>query len=106
MDVLGYLSLIISIAVTICVFKLNIFKKLKAFLYKLFWMDRFSGKRKLLIFYGKFTMYFYVFIIIFASIDILYNFYLLYIISIVLAIVIFPIMYWALMSFQKFMDGL
>ncbi|WP_288326991.1 hypothetical protein [uncultured Clostridium sp.] len=75
--------------------------KLKGFLRKIFWVDEFEGKRILLEFMSKFSMYLYIIMI---SLNLIFNILLFNLRGIILTLIgmiFFPIAYRIVMGFQR-----
>ena len=84
---------------------MSIMIKIKKFLNKLFWIDKFEGKSKLFTFIGKFFMYGYIVTIFLCLISLIFSFIVAQDLSLLgslpILIVIYPIMYRFVMGFQR-----
>lgn len=80
---------------------MNKLSKLRLFLRKLFWIDKFEGKNKFLAFGAKFFMYSYIVVITSFLISAILSFNLGNIISVCLVVIIYPVMYRIVMGFQR-----
>ncbi|EES47969.1 MULTISPECIES: hypothetical protein [Clostridium] len=81
-------------------------EKLKTFLHKLFWLDKFEGKSKILNFGAKFFMYCYIILI---PLNLLLNIISLDLENIIFGcflFIIYPIMYRIVMGFQRLIHGI
>lgn len=87
----------------------NILEKLKSLtplLHKIFWIDKFQGKDKLLFTAAKFFMYFYVIAIILSFLASVINLSFVGLIETVCVVIIIPIIYRIVMWMHKAMRGL
>lgn len=80
--------------------------KLKAILKKLFWVDKFEDKSKILTFGAKFFMYCYIILMPLYLILTIISLDLASIIFACLSFVIYPIMYRIVMGFQRLIHGI
>jgi amino acid permease len=87
----------------------NMLEKLKSLtplLHKIFWIDKFEGKDKLLFTVAKFFMYFYIIAIILSFLAAAINLSFEGIIATVVGVIIIPIVYRIVMWMHKAMRGL
>lgn len=81
---------------------MNLLAKIKMFLYKVFWIDKFEGKSKLFVYVGKFFMYSYIIFISFGLIQFIFSFDLNSLMFTCISILLYPIMYRIVIGIQRF----
>jgi len=100
---------LVSIVITYLILKNNRFLRLKLFLFKLFWIDKFQGKgmiRRFLLFGAWFFMIFYLFAFTMMFLSSICFLNLPQLIFTVVGIIIYPLMYRLVMGFQRFFHGI
>ena len=80
--------------------------KSKKFLNKLFWLDKFEGKNKFLLFGAKFFMYGYIVFIVMGFIEFVATFDLGFLVSLCFLTFVYPIMYRIIMGLQRFIHNI
>jgi hypothetical protein len=98
---LELLSPIITMVLLYYYFKSDRMQKLRGFMNRLFWVDKFEGKSKGLLFGAKFFLIFYLFYILNFSISSIIALDFKMFLWIGLGAIVAPIMYRILMSVQR-----
>lgn len=104
--VLYLLNVVLPIIFITSFYKLKIFSNLKAFIFKLFWIDKFEGSSKILLLFSKAFINMYLFFIPFLLLGCIFNLVFEGIVFLVVVIFLYPLMFRQVMKLQCLIHGI